>query len=131
MLSGRITSARVVGTLFSIDPAMSVIIAAPILRQTITAVAVLGVIVVSLAGTLLVWASGGDDARKSRSISSWERNIESCKSDDGAVQFSSSRRPVFVFTRNEPHNRTINIVISSGEGDVAWARLWGFAAYRS
>ena len=42
--------------------AMSVIIAAPILRQTITAVAVLGVIVVSLAGTLLVWASGGDDA---------------------------------------------------------------------
>ena len=62
MLSGRITSARVVGTLFSIDPAMSVIIAAPILRQTITAVAVLGVIVVSLAGTLLVWASGGDDA---------------------------------------------------------------------
>lgn len=51
MLSGRITSARVVGTLFSIDPAMSVIIAAPILRQTITAVAVLGVIVVSLAGT--------------------------------------------------------------------------------
>ena len=55
MLSGRITSARVVGTLFSIDPAMSVIIAAPILRQTITAVAVLGVIVVSLAGALLVW----------------------------------------------------------------------------
>ena len=122
MLSGRITSARVVGTLFSIDPAMSVIIAAPILRQTITAVAVLGVIVVSLAGTLLVWASGGDDANG---------KVGSCKSDDGAVQFSSSRRPVFVFTRNEPHNRTINIVISSGEGDVAWARLWGFAAYRS
>ena len=48
--------------LFSIDPAMSVIIAALILRQTITAVAVIGVIVVSLAGTLLVWASGGDDA---------------------------------------------------------------------
>ena len=47
------------------------------------------------------------------------------------VCFASSRRPVFVFTRNEPHNRTINIVISSGEGDVAWARLWGFAAYRS
>lgn len=61
-LSGRITSARVVGTLFSIDPVMSVIIAALILRQTITAMAVLGVIVVSLAGALLVWASGGDDA---------------------------------------------------------------------
>ena len=56
---GRITSARVVGTLFSIDPAMSVIIAALILRQTITAVAVIGV-VVSLAGALLVWSSGGD-----------------------------------------------------------------------
>ena len=41
---------------------MSVIIAALILRQTITAMAVLGVIVVSLAGALLVWASGGDDA---------------------------------------------------------------------
>ena len=41
---------------------MSVIIAALILRHTITAVAVIGVIVVSLAGTLLVWASGGDDA---------------------------------------------------------------------
>ena len=39
---------------------MSVIIAALILRQTITAVAVIGVIVVSLAGTLLVWSSGGD-----------------------------------------------------------------------
>ena len=60
MLAGRITSARVVGTFFSIDPAMIVIIAAPILRQTITAVAVLGVIVVSLAGALLVWSSGGD-----------------------------------------------------------------------
>ena len=59
-LSGRITSARVVGTLFSIDPAMSVVIAALILRQTITAMAVLGVIVVSLAGALLVWSSGGD-----------------------------------------------------------------------
>ncbi|WP_340505056.1 EamA family transporter [Bifidobacterium breve] len=59
-LSGRITSARVVGTLFSIDPAMSVIIAVLILCQTITAMAVLGVIVVSLAGALLVWASGGD-----------------------------------------------------------------------
>ena len=59
-LSGRITSARVVGTLFSINPAMSVIIAALILRQTITAVAVIGVIVVSLAGALLVWSSGGD-----------------------------------------------------------------------
>ena len=40
--------------------AMSVIIAALILRQTITAVAVIGVIVVSLAGALLVWSSGGD-----------------------------------------------------------------------
>ena len=39
---------------------MSVIIAALILRQTITAVAVIGVIVVSLAGALLVWSSGGD-----------------------------------------------------------------------
>ena len=53
--------ARVVGTLFSIDPAMSVIIAAPILRQTITAVAVLASSS-SPSRVLLVWASGGDDA---------------------------------------------------------------------
>ncbi|MBT1175333.1 EamA family transporter [Bifidobacterium sp. LC6] len=59
-LSGRITSARVVGTLFSIDPAMSVIIASLILRQAITLTAVFGVIVVSLAGALLVWVSGGN-----------------------------------------------------------------------
>ncbi|WP_239519410.1 EamA family transporter [Bifidobacterium ramosum] len=56
-LSGRITSARVVGTLFSIDPAMSVVIAALILHQTITLTAVFGVIVVSLAGALLVWTA--------------------------------------------------------------------------
>ena len=57
---GHVVRAYHVGTLFSIDPAMSVIIAALILRQTITAVAVIGVIVVSLAGALLVWSSGGD-----------------------------------------------------------------------
>ncbi|WP_243387622.1 EamA family transporter [Bifidobacterium felsineum] len=61
-LSGRITSARVVGTLFSIDPAMSVVIAALILRQTITLMAVSGIIVVSFAGALLIWASGGNGA---------------------------------------------------------------------
>ena len=55
MLSGRITSARVVGTLFSIDPAMSVIIAALILRQTITAVAV---IVGTLLGIACAWVRG-------------------------------------------------------------------------
>ena len=46
--------------LFSIDPAMSVVIAALILRQTITVMAVVGIIVVSFAGALLVWSSGGD-----------------------------------------------------------------------
>ncbi|MDU3565905.1 hypothetical protein [Bifidobacterium longum] len=39
---------------------MSVVIAALILRQTITVMAVLGIIVVSFAGALLVWSSGGD-----------------------------------------------------------------------
>ncbi|PJM79094.1 EamA family transporter [Bifidobacterium scaligerum] len=73
-LSGRITSARVVGTLFSTDPAMSVIIAAVILRQTITLTAVFGVIVVSLAGALLVWASGGRDTNgESHEVSSKEQ----------------------------------------------------------
>lgn len=36
------------------------VIAALILRQTITVMAVLGIIVVSFAGALLVWSSGGD-----------------------------------------------------------------------
>ena len=57
---GHVVRAYHVGARFSIDPAMSVIIAALILRQTITAVAVIGVVVVSLAGALLVWSSGGD-----------------------------------------------------------------------
>ena len=63
MLSGRITSARVVGTLFSIDPAMSVIIA----RADTAPDHYRGGRALASSSSpsrvpLLVWASGGVDA---------------------------------------------------------------------
>lgn len=61
-LAARITSARVVGTLFSIDPAMGALVALVVLGQSIGPVAVVGVLVVSAAGALLVAISGRDDA---------------------------------------------------------------------
>jgi inner membrane transporter RhtA len=56
-LAARITSARVIGTLFSVDPAMGSLIALLILGQAIEPVAIAGIIVVSLAGALVVWLS--------------------------------------------------------------------------
>ncbi len=61
-LAARITSARVVGTLFSIDPAMGALVAHVVLGQSIGPVAVVGVLVVSAAGALLVAISGRGDA---------------------------------------------------------------------
>ncbi|WP_308169149.1 EamA family transporter [Cellulomonas hominis] len=57
-LAGRLTSARVVGTLFSIDPAMGALVALVVLGQSIGAAAVAGIVVVSVAGALLVAISG-------------------------------------------------------------------------
>ena len=57
-IAGRLTSARVVGTLFAIDPAMGALIGALLLGQTITITAIAGILIVSLSGALLVWAAG-------------------------------------------------------------------------
>ena len=57
-IAGRITSARIIGTLFAIDPAMGALIGFVILGETITATALVGILIVMLAGALLVWFSG-------------------------------------------------------------------------
>lgn len=57
-IAGRITSARIIGTLFAIDPAMGALIGFLILGETITLNALVGILIVMLAGALLVWFSG-------------------------------------------------------------------------
>lgn len=59
VIAGRITSARIIGTLFAIDPAMGALFGFLILGERIAAPAVAGIVVVVLAGALLVWSSGG------------------------------------------------------------------------
>lgn len=59
-VAARLTSARVVGTLFSIDPAMGALVALVVLGQSTGPAAVAGIAVVSLAGALLVAVSGRD-----------------------------------------------------------------------
>lgn len=58
-LAGRITSARVIGTLFAIDPAMGALVGFLVLGETLAPTALIGVLVVMLAGALLVWSSSG------------------------------------------------------------------------
>lgn len=53
-LAGRITSARVVGTLFAIDPAMGAIVGKLVLGQSLSLAAAVGVLAVVAAGALLV-----------------------------------------------------------------------------
>nr|WP_231375766.1 EamA family transporter [Corynebacterium aquatimens] len=60
-LAAKMTSARVVGTLFAIDPAMSAIIGKLALGQDLTAAAVAGIVVVASAGALLVWSAESED----------------------------------------------------------------------
>ncbi|WP_202864877.1 EamA family transporter [Rothia halotolerans] len=57
-IAGRITSARVIGTLFAIDPAMGALIGFLLLGEMISWTVLAGIAVVALAGALLVWASG-------------------------------------------------------------------------
>jgi inner membrane transporter RhtA len=57
-IAGRITSARVIGTLFAIDPAMGALIGFLALGEVISVTALVGIGVVALAGALLVWLSG-------------------------------------------------------------------------
>lgn len=57
-IAARIKSARIIGTLFAIDPAMGSLIGFLMLGEVISVTALIGIGVVALAGALLVWFSG-------------------------------------------------------------------------
>jgi inner membrane transporter RhtA len=56
-LAARISSARVVGTLFAVDPAMGLLVGFLVLGQTVGPVELCGVALVTLSGSLLVWGA--------------------------------------------------------------------------
>ncbi|MFD2758726.1 EamA family transporter [Gulosibacter faecalis] len=56
-IAGRITSARIIGTLFAIDPAMGCLVGFVVLGQAVTVTALCGVGLVAVAGALIVWIS--------------------------------------------------------------------------
>jgi inner membrane transporter RhtA len=62
-LAGRITSARVIGTLFAIDPAMGALVGWLALGQAISSAAIAGIALVSVAGALVVWVAGRAERR--------------------------------------------------------------------
>ena len=64
-IAGRITSARVIGTLFAIDPAMATLVGLVALDQAVTVTAVVGILLVSVAGALVVWSAGTEQSDKS------------------------------------------------------------------
>lgn len=57
-LAGRLTSARVIGTLFAIDPAMGALVGWLVLGQAVSARALAGIGLVCVAGALVVWVAG-------------------------------------------------------------------------
>ena len=67
-IAARITSARVIGTLFSIDPAMGALIGLLLLGQAMDPTAIAGIIVVSIAGALVVWISKAPTAEALRKM---------------------------------------------------------------
>lgn len=56
-IAGRITSARVIGTLFAIDPVMGALVGFVALDQTLSPAAMAGIILVMVSGGLLVWST--------------------------------------------------------------------------
>ncbi|MFF2620256.1 EamA family transporter [Oerskovia jenensis] len=57
-LAVRLSSTRVVGTLFAMDPVMGAIVGALALGQSITAAAITGILLVSAAGAATIWVAG-------------------------------------------------------------------------
>ena len=57
-LAVRITSVRVVGTLFAVDPVMGALVGAVALGQTLTAGVVLGIVLVVGSGAAVIWLAG-------------------------------------------------------------------------
>jgi inner membrane transporter RhtA len=73
-LAARLSSARVIGTLFSLDPVMGLAMGWLILRQAVSPLAVTGVLVVVCAGGLLVWSGGQASSRRvGRATAGWPR----------------------------------------------------------
>lgn len=57
-IAGAITSPRIIGTLFAIDPAMGTLVGFIALGQAITIPGIAGILVVMTGGALLVWSAG-------------------------------------------------------------------------
>ena len=57
-LAARLTSARVIGTLFAIDPAMGTFIGWVALGQSLSVLALLGIGLVAVAGACVAWLDG-------------------------------------------------------------------------
>jgi inner membrane transporter RhtA len=57
-LAARLTSARVVGTLFALDPVLGALVGWVVLGQVISVTAWVGILTVAVSGALLVWISG-------------------------------------------------------------------------
>lgn len=56
-LAGRLTSARIIGTLFAVDPAMGALVGYWMLGERLSLTALCGIVLVMGAGALLVWSS--------------------------------------------------------------------------
>ncbi|MFJ3841503.1 EamA family transporter [Streptomyces sp. NPDC090054] len=56
-IAARVSSARVVGTLFSVDPVVGSLVGLFVLREHIGGLAVAGILVVAAAGAAVVWVS--------------------------------------------------------------------------
>lgn len=56
-IAGRITSARVIGVLFAVDPALSSLVGWVLLGQAMSPQAIVGVLLVAIAGALIVWSA--------------------------------------------------------------------------
>lgn len=58
-LAAKVTSGRVIGTLFAMDPVTGSLIGWLVMNQSISGASVLGIVLVAASGALLVWVSGG------------------------------------------------------------------------
>lgn len=57
-LAVRITSVRVVGTLFAVDPVMGALVGAVALGETLTAGVIFGIVLVVGSGAVVIWLAG-------------------------------------------------------------------------
>ena len=92
-IAGRITSARIIGTLFSIDPAMGTLIGFLLLGETMTPAALAGICVVMLSGALLVWTSSrGSAPRKAADVQFTSSEVLESGATQRAEEASRTRK---------------------------------------